>query len=167
MANVYYTEAGDTWDKIAYDQYGSEKFMQQLILANWDKLDVLVFSDGEEIIKTVTLGQSTGRKIRCAKEIALTCKLALIESIAVRIYKTVYRSVIGVHVHVVDEIGGAVPSRRHPLPFVPGERTCVQHEAVFIIGIDDTVTKNFGIQYVGRHARFIDIVDIIGVYSKP
>ena len=44
MANVYYTEAGDTWDKIAYDQYGSEKFMQQLIL------DVLVFSDGEEII---------------------------------------------------------------------------------------------------------------------
>ena len=50
MANVYYTEAGDTWDKIAYDQYGSEKFMQQLILANWDKLDVLVFSDGEEII---------------------------------------------------------------------------------------------------------------------
>ena len=46
MANVYYTEAGDTWDKIAYDKYGSEKFMQQLILANWDKLDVLVFSDG-------------------------------------------------------------------------------------------------------------------------
>lgn len=50
MANVYYTEARDTWDKIAYDQYGSEKFMQQLILANWGKLDVLVFSDGEEII---------------------------------------------------------------------------------------------------------------------
>ena len=38
MANVYYTEAGDTWDKIAYDQYGSEKFMQQLILANWDEI---------------------------------------------------------------------------------------------------------------------------------
>ena len=40
----------DTWDKIAYEQYGSEKYMEQLILANWDKLDVLVFSEGEEII---------------------------------------------------------------------------------------------------------------------
>ena len=50
MANIYYTEAGDTWDKIAYEQYGSEKYMEQLILANWDKLDVLVFSEGEEII---------------------------------------------------------------------------------------------------------------------
>lgn len=49
MANIYYTEAGDTWDKIAYEQYGSEKYMEQLILANWDKLDVLVFSEGEEI----------------------------------------------------------------------------------------------------------------------
>ena len=50
MANIYYAEAGDTWDKIAYEQYGSEKYMEQLILANWDKLDVLVFSEGEEII---------------------------------------------------------------------------------------------------------------------
>ena len=50
MANIDYTEAGDTWDKIAYEQYGSEKYMEQLILANWDKLDVLVFSEGEEII---------------------------------------------------------------------------------------------------------------------
>lgn len=50
MANIYYTEAGDTWDKIAYEQYGSEKYMEQLILANWDKLDVLVFFEGEEII---------------------------------------------------------------------------------------------------------------------
>lgn len=50
MANIYYTEAGDTWDKIAYEQYESEKYMEQLILANWDKLDVLVFSEGEEII---------------------------------------------------------------------------------------------------------------------
>lgn len=50
MANIYYTEAGDTWDKIAYEQYGSEKYMEQLIPANWDKLDVLVFSEGEEII---------------------------------------------------------------------------------------------------------------------
>ena len=49
MANIYYTEAGDTWDKIAYEQYGFEKYMEQLILANWDKLDVLVFSEGEEI----------------------------------------------------------------------------------------------------------------------
>lgn len=50
MANIYYTEAGDTWDKIAYEQYGSEKYMEQLILANWDKLDVLVFSEGEELV---------------------------------------------------------------------------------------------------------------------
>lgn len=50
MTNTYYTEAGDTWDKIAYEQYGSERFMEQLILANQDKLDVLVFSEGEKII---------------------------------------------------------------------------------------------------------------------
>lgn len=50
MAQIYYTKQGDTWDKIAYKQYGAEKYMQQLILANWDKLDTLVFSDGEKII---------------------------------------------------------------------------------------------------------------------
>ena len=50
MANIYDTEAGDTWNKNAYEQYGSEKYMEQLILANWDKLDVLVFSEGVEII---------------------------------------------------------------------------------------------------------------------
>lgn len=49
MADIYYTEQGDTWDKIAYEQYGDEKYMKQLILANWDKLDTLVFSEGEQI----------------------------------------------------------------------------------------------------------------------
>ena len=50
MGKVYVTQDGDTWDKIAYEQYGSEKYMKQPISANWGKLDTLVFSYGEEII---------------------------------------------------------------------------------------------------------------------
>lgn len=50
MADIYVTTQGDTWDSIAYDQYGSEEYMQLLIEANWPLLDVLVFSSGTEIV---------------------------------------------------------------------------------------------------------------------
>lgn len=49
MAEIYYTEQGDTWDKIAYTQLGDEKYMKQLIEANWSMADVLVFSAGQEV----------------------------------------------------------------------------------------------------------------------
>jgi len=50
MADTYITVQGDTWDSIAYDQYGSEDYMQLLIEANWPLLDILVFSAGTEIV---------------------------------------------------------------------------------------------------------------------
>lgn len=50
MEKTYITEQGDTWDKIAYKVYGDEKFMRQLILANWSQIETLVFSSGTELI---------------------------------------------------------------------------------------------------------------------
>lgn len=43
---TYTTEQGESWDSIAYKLYGDEKYMTQLILANWGLLDVEVFSAG-------------------------------------------------------------------------------------------------------------------------
>ena len=50
MASTYMTSQGDTWDLMAYDLYGDEKYMRYLIEANWPLLDVLVFSSGVTII---------------------------------------------------------------------------------------------------------------------
>lgn len=49
MAGTYKTIQGDTWDLIAYKLYGSEKYMKNLIEANWPLLDVLIFSSGIEL----------------------------------------------------------------------------------------------------------------------
>lgn len=46
MAGTYTTIQGDTWDLIAYKLYGEEKYMKYLIEANWQMLDVLIFSSG-------------------------------------------------------------------------------------------------------------------------
>lgn len=46
MASTYITSQGDTWDLMAYDLYGDEKYMHYLIEANWPLLDILVFSSG-------------------------------------------------------------------------------------------------------------------------
>lgn len=46
MAGIYTTIQGDTWDLIAYKIYGEEKYMKYLIEANWQMLDVLIFSSG-------------------------------------------------------------------------------------------------------------------------
>ena len=50
MASKYKTVLGDTWDLIAYQQMGNEKYMKQLIEANWPLSDVLRFDNGTELI---------------------------------------------------------------------------------------------------------------------
>lgn len=50
MASTYITSQGDTWDLMAYDLYGDEKYMHYLIEANWPLLDILVFSSGTRIV---------------------------------------------------------------------------------------------------------------------
>ena len=52
MMNIYKTIQGDTWDLIAYKLFGNEKYMENLIIANWEFLDVLVFSSGTTLIVT-------------------------------------------------------------------------------------------------------------------
>ena len=49
MSKTYTTIQGDTWDLIEYKLYGSEKYMKNLIEANWPLLEVLVFSSGTVI----------------------------------------------------------------------------------------------------------------------
>ncbi|HJB94857.1 MAG TPA: tail protein X [Candidatus Mediterraneibacter intestinigallinarum] len=49
MAGTYNTIQGDTWDLIAYKLFGSEKYMKNLIEANWPLLDVLIFPSGIEL----------------------------------------------------------------------------------------------------------------------
>lgn len=46
----YTTVQGDTWDSIAYKLYGSEKYMKNLIEANWPLLESLVFSSGTVLL---------------------------------------------------------------------------------------------------------------------
>lgn len=43
---TYTTVQGDTFDSIAYDLYGSEKYMRFLAEANWPHLDILIFPSG-------------------------------------------------------------------------------------------------------------------------
>lgn len=43
---TYTTIQGDVWDLIAYKLYGDEKYMKNLIEANWPYIDVVVFSSG-------------------------------------------------------------------------------------------------------------------------
>lgn len=50
MAGTYKTIQGDTWDLIAYKLFGSEKYMKNLIEANWPLLDVLIFPSGIELM---------------------------------------------------------------------------------------------------------------------
>lgn len=49
MASTYMTSQGDTWDLMAYNLYGAEKYMRYLIEANWPLLDMLVFPSGIKI----------------------------------------------------------------------------------------------------------------------
>lgn len=51
MNDTYTTISGQTWDQIAYEIYGEERYCSYLMDANRDKLDYFVFPDG--IIITV------------------------------------------------------------------------------------------------------------------
>lgn len=46
MADQYVTSQGDTWDSIAYQVYGDEAYMQNLIEANQDYAGVFTFESG-------------------------------------------------------------------------------------------------------------------------
>lgn len=43
---TYTTVSGQTWDEIAYEIYGEERYCGYLMDANRDKLDYFVFPDG-------------------------------------------------------------------------------------------------------------------------
>ena len=45
----YQTKAGDTWDSIAYEQLGSEKYMGLLMEANPELIAYVVFDSGVSI----------------------------------------------------------------------------------------------------------------------
>lgn len=49
MSTAYTTIQGDTWDLISFKLFGSEKYMKNLIEANWPLLETLVFSSGTVI----------------------------------------------------------------------------------------------------------------------
>lgn len=46
MNTTYTTRQGDTWDKIAYQVYGSEQYAGWLMQNNFSRLDIFVFNAG-------------------------------------------------------------------------------------------------------------------------
>lgn len=46
MAGTYITISGQTWDQIAYEVYGEERYCTYLMENNRDKLEYVVFPDG-------------------------------------------------------------------------------------------------------------------------
>lgn len=50
MATKYTTVQGDTWDLISYKVYGSEKYIGNLMQANFALLDYTVFPSGVKVI---------------------------------------------------------------------------------------------------------------------
>lgn len=48
--DVYTTQQGDTWDQIAYQVYGDERYMSVLLAANPDLVSVVILPAGVEII---------------------------------------------------------------------------------------------------------------------
>lgn len=47
--DIYVTVQGDTWDEISYNAYGSSDYIGLLMQANYNLLDVFIFSAGIEI----------------------------------------------------------------------------------------------------------------------
>ena len=43
---LYTTKQGDTWDKIAYEQYNNEELIKTLLTANPQYIDIAVFDYG-------------------------------------------------------------------------------------------------------------------------
>ena len=50
MAGIYITSQGDMWDKIAFEQMGSEDYMGDLIQCNYDLIDYVIFPAGIEVV---------------------------------------------------------------------------------------------------------------------
>lgn len=46
---IYITKYGDTWDKIAYEQYGSEYMLPILLAANQAYRLIVIFDQGIEL----------------------------------------------------------------------------------------------------------------------
>jgi Phage Tail Protein X. len=46
LSSTYTTKSGDTWDQIAYDQYGDEYKCQDLIAANPAYVATVIFDAG-------------------------------------------------------------------------------------------------------------------------
>lgn len=49
MEKVYITSQGDMWDKIAYEQMGSEDYMGDLIQCNYHLIDYVIFPSGVQV----------------------------------------------------------------------------------------------------------------------
>lgn len=50
MATTYKTVQGDMWDSIAHKLAGTENVTAQLIEANMDKSNIMIFSAGIELV---------------------------------------------------------------------------------------------------------------------
>ena len=50
MSKTYTTSQGDTWDRIALDKMGSEKYMSLLIEANPKYNQVVIFPAGTRLV---------------------------------------------------------------------------------------------------------------------
>lgn len=50
MSRIYKTEFGDTWDLIAFKQFGSEAYMKELMEANLPLTETLVFDGGTDVV---------------------------------------------------------------------------------------------------------------------
>jgi phage tail protein X len=47
---TYKTVLGDTWDNISYNQYGSSKFIKELMEANKKHIGTVIFASGVQIM---------------------------------------------------------------------------------------------------------------------
>ena len=57
----YITKLGDMWDEIAYNELGSESFIVELMAANLDYANIVIFDSGTElVIPDVETPQQTG-----------------------------------------------------------------------------------------------------------
>ena len=61
MSKTYVTKLGDMWDEIAYNELGDESFIVELMAANLDHADTVIFDSGIELtIPDVETTQQTG-----------------------------------------------------------------------------------------------------------
>lgn len=50
MVNTYKTRAGDTFDSVAFKEYGTSKYLPELLKANPQHLNTFIFGAGVELI---------------------------------------------------------------------------------------------------------------------